>query len=201
MNAFEKALKKKITSEVADLSAVTPGVVIEVHQRGRKKGTLRLGETYRYYDLASLTKIIFTASYSMGYFSDHPGELKLPVNRVLPWWKAKTTPFELLSHTGGLDWWKPYYKSLKGPMEPQARWDQLKKLLARGKPGRKGKALYSDLDLWMMGSFLEVSTQQSLLEMYESLSERLDLKNIFFHPRNKPRYARKLYAPTEACPW
>src|SRR4051794_30227236 len=121
MNAFEKALQRKIQSEIPDLAAITPGVVIEIHYRGRKKGSLRVGETYRYYDLASLTKIIFTASYSIGYFSEHPRELRDPVKRVLPWWKANTPPFELLSHTAGLDWWKPYYKKLSGPLEPEER--------------------------------------------------------------------------------
>jgi len=201
MNAFEKALKKKIADNVADLSAITPGVVVDVHVRGRRKGTLRLGDTYKYYDMASLTKIIFTASYSMGFFTEHPGALTAPVRRALPWWKASSTPQELLTHSAGLAWWKPYYLKLHGPMDPQVRWNQLKKLLARGRPGRKGKSVYSDLDLWLMGSFLEASEEKSLLEMWESLSERIETPNLFFHPRNKPRYSRKLYAPTERCPW
>lgn len=201
MNAFEKALTQRIKREIPDISAITPGVVVQVHRRGRKCGTVRVGETYRYYDLASLTKIIFTASYSMGYFSAHPSELKKPVNEKLPWWKYKSTPFELLSHTAGLDWWKPYYLKLHGPLDPQKRWEQLKKLLARGKPGKKGKAVYSDLDLWMMGFFLEAASGKPLLGMWGDLHERLDLGDIGFHPKNKPKHKRALYAPTESCSW
>src|ERR1035437_3715206 len=106
MNVFEKRLKNKINEQVIELSAITPGLVIDVYKGGRHKGLLRMGKTYSYYDLASLTKIIFTASASMRYFSGHPRELRQPVNRILPWWKAPTTPFDLLTHTAGLDWWR-----------------------------------------------------------------------------------------------
>lgn len=201
MNAFEKALFRRIAREVPDLAAITPGVVIDVHERGRRRGVLRLGETYDFYDLASLTKIIFTASSAMDYFAHHPRELRQPVRERLPWWKASTTPFQLLTHTGGLDWWKPYYKMLSGPNTPDCRWTQLKKRLARNQPSRRQTALYSDLDLWMLGAFLEAARGHSLLAMWQDVHARLELGEIFFHPNNKPKYARRRYAPTESCPW
>jgi len=46
MNAFERALSHRIHSEVVDLQATTPGLIIDVHVRGRRKGLLHLGKTY-----------------------------------------------------------------------------------------------------------------------------------------------------------
>ena len=201
MNSFEKALSRKLHVALPDLASITPGIVIDVHVRGRRRGTVRIGDTYEYYDLASLTKIIFTASNAIHYFSGRKSCLKKPVRELLPWWRSGTTPFQLLTHTAGLDWWKPYYKTLKGPLNPEARWDQLKRRLARSRPGRAGKSLYSDLDLWMLGAYLEAGTGESLREMWEGVADRLALGSIFFHPRNQPRYRRERYAPTEKCPW
>ena len=201
MNAFEKALKRKIDGEVT-LSDYTPGVIVDVYKNGRRKGLVHAGETYKLYDLASLTKIIFTASNAIGYFSDHPGDLIKPVNEKVGWWKSRgTTPAKLLTHTAGLTWWKPYYKKLKGPSQPEARWRQLQRILAKERAGRAGKAVYSDLDLWMVGSYLEAARQMSLLEMWESVADRLAIKDLFFQPGNRPRYARSKYAPTEDSPW
>jgi CubicO group peptidase (beta-lactamase class C family) len=201
MNVFERSLQRKIHSEVPDLAEVTPGLVIEVYSRGRRKAHLRVGHTYDFYDLASLTKIIFTASSAMLYFAHEKPELRFPIRNVLPWWKASTTPFQLLTHTAGLDWWKPYYKSLKGPMTPALRWPQLKQKLHKSEPSVARKAVYSDLDLWMLGAFLEAAREQSLEQMWDEVHERLQLKQLFFHPGNKPLYRRARYAPTEDCRW
>ncbi len=201
MNAFEKALVRKIAKEIPELDLYTPGLVLDVHVKGRRRGCLALGKTYDYYDLASLTKIIFTASRSIGYFSKKPGALTEPVREVLPWWKSATTPYHLLTHTAGLDWWRPFYKMLKGPAHPEARFSELQKKLSRVKPSRRRKAVYSDLDLWMMGAYLQTVYQKSLLEMWNDLHVELKLGEVFFHPGNRPRYARSRYAPTERCPW
>ncbi len=200
MNSFERNLKKKFPG-MNELAGITPGVVVDVHQGGRRKGLLHIGETYRYYDLASLTKIIFTASQSMIYFSEFKSELELPLKKVLPWWKHRSTPEQLLSHTAGLEWWLPMYKKLKGPLDPDARWVQMKKQLAKVKSARRKHAVYSDIDLWMMGAFLEERLELRLEEMWDLLSERFALPDIFFHPGNKPRFKRALYAPTERCTW
>jgi serine-type D-Ala-D-Ala carboxypeptidase len=209
MNAFERKLNRRFAelesgedrTALGPLKSITPGVVIDVHVKGKRAGTLRVGKTYPYYDLASLTKILFTSSVAIHYFSQNKKALDLSIARTLPWWHRSTTPRALLSHTAGLEWWIPMYKKLKGPLDPDARWEQMKKQLAKVKPERRKQAVYSDIDLWMMGAYLEASTGRSLLEMWEANADRLDLKNMFFHPRNKPKYARSRYAPTEKCKW
>ncbi len=202
MNSFERKLSQRIKSEIDNLSAITPGVVIDVYERGRRRGLVRAGKTYKYYDLASLTKIIFTATASLHYFSDHRRELNRPIREKLEWLKLRATPFELLSHTAGLEWWLPMYKRIsKGPMDPVLRWALLERELARVKPMRRSKAVYSDPDIWMMGAFLREANGFELLDLWEETASRVGVRDLFFHPRNKPRYKRSLYAPTERCPW
>ena len=203
MNAFERRLLKKIGQ--VDLSTITPGVVIDVHRRGERIGNVRVGQTYPYYDLASLTKVLFTASRSMMHFSEHPDDLDRPLRDVLPWWKNKVvTPRELLSHTAGLEWWVPLYKKMRGPVEPDSRWRQMKKFLAEVRTKRRPAAIYSDIDLWMMGAYLEARLDSSLLDNWELVRDRLNLMDdMNFHVANKiPRgFKRSEFAPTEDCPW
>lgn len=201
MNAFEKKLLQRFQTEIADLSEITPGVVIDVYKGGRRKGYIRVGKTYKLYDLASLTKIIFTASACMHYYSENRSELKKPVSIYLPWWKRQTTPTDLLTHTAGLDWWLPFYKKLKGPLRPEHRWEQVKKYLPKLKPKKHKKAVYSDPDMWMIGATLEAATQMSLHDLWLKTADRTGAKGLFFQPGNKPKYPRAQYAPTERSPW
>jgi CubicO group peptidase (beta-lactamase class C family) len=206
MNAFEKKLASKISSIEGvcgvPLDEITPGLVIDVHRRGRRVGLLRAGKTYPYYDLASLTKILFTASRAMIHFSEFPRQLDESLSAVLPWWKRRsTTPAGLMTHSAGLEWWLPMYKRLRGPVLPEPRWQQMKKQLAKLKPARRAKAVYSDIDLWMMGAYLEARLERPLLEMWDDVHTRLDLGEVFFHVGNKPVKPRASYAPTEDCPW
>lgn len=200
MNSFERKLSKRF-DEIEELKAITPGVQIDVHKKGKRIGRLDFGDTYPYYDLASLTKVIFGASSAIHYFSQNRRALDKPIAGELPWWHRQTTPRELLSHTAGLEWWIPMYKKLKGPVVPAVRWEQMKKQLAKLKPKRRAQAVYSDIDLWVFAAYMEAATGRSLTEMWEDNFERMRLKNIFFHPGNKPKYARSKYAPTEKSPW
>lgn len=201
MNSFEKRLQARLRADATDLAAATPGVVIGAWERGRLKGVVRAGETYQYYDLASLTKIIFAATASLHYFSTHRAELRRPVCEKLPWFRGRATPFHLLTHTAGLEWWLPMYQKLRGPIDPVQRWAQMEQALARLGRRKSRKAVYSDPDLWLMGAFLREAAGFELHDLWLETADRVGMKELFFHPRNKPRFARALYAPTERCPW
>lgn len=202
MRGFEKALKKKIRSELPFLSDITPGIVIEVFSRGKIRAHLRVGKTFEYYDIASLTKIIFTATAWMDWVSKADFDLKLPVYYFLNWWKYRATRIDqLMHHNAGLVWWVPYYKRLKGPLEPNHRWPQLIRFLKNQRPKVSKKSVYSDVDLFMLGFLLEELEQKSLIDIWRRLKERLHLSQTDFHWGNVPLHPRKLYAPTEACAW
>jgi CubicO group peptidase (beta-lactamase class C family) len=162
---------------------------------------VRAGDTYKYYDLASLTKIIFTATASMQYFSGRRGELTRPVREKIDWLKLKVTPQQLLTHTAGLEWWLPMYKKFRGTFDPPERWAQMEDELAKLKPKRRTQAVYSDPDLWLMGAFLREACGFELLDLWDEVSDRAGVRDVFFHPKNRPRHPRRLYAPTERCSW
>ena len=203
MNSFEKKLHQLIVEGVDhNLSPYTPGLKLEVYEKGKKRGELEMGETYPLYDLASLTKIIFSATALMRHFDSHWSELFESLNKTVTWWKpSKTRPCDLLSHSAGLEWWQPYYKKLKGPMDPAKRWSQLENLLKKVPITHAKIAVYSDLDLYLLGAYLQRVKQQSFEEIWQQQCEDFGFKKIHFNLKNKPTYARKSYAPTEDCPW
>lgn len=201
MRDFERALKRRLKSHVPDLGAVTPGLVIEVIKRGEVKAHLRIGQTYQYYDLASLTKIIFSATAWMRWMAKSGFDERLPAYYFLPWWRHRSvTVKSLLTHSAGLTWWKPYYRHLRGPLTPESRWRQLPEFLT-GRPGTTRKAVYSDLDLFMLGFVLEELEQKSLLQIWNEIRADFNLEHTQFNEGNRPHHARALYAPTELCPW
>ena len=56
-NSLERALIEKLNPAIVD---VTPGVCVRAYHIGRLVCDVQVGQTYPMYDLASLTKIIFT---------------------------------------------------------------------------------------------------------------------------------------------
>ena len=202
MRDFERALKKKIRKEVPDLKSVTPSLAIEVHRKGELKAHMTIGDTYRYYDVASLTKILFSASAWMRWVSQSDFDLHLPAYYFLTWWRHRSvTVAELMTHTAGLTWWQPFYKKMKGANEPDHRWPQLQRYLRAGKPHKTKKAVYSDLDLFLLGFVLEELKQKSLLEIWQEIREDIGFENMFFQPNNHRIHAQADYAPTEWCGW
>lgn len=202
MRDFERALKKKIRKEVPDLKAIAPSIAIEVHQKGELKAHMMIGKTYRYYDLASLTKILFTATAWIRWVSQSDFDLNLPAFYFLPWWRHRNvTIAELMTHSAGLTWWQPFYKKMTGSLDPDHRWRQMKKYLCAGRPHKGRKAVYSDLDLFLLGFVLEELKQKSLLEIWQEIRSEMGLENMFFQPHNHRLHALVDYAPTEVCVW
>lgn len=196
---YQARLKQKILTELkaeGGVEAFTPGLQIAVVYRGRRKARLALGKTYPYYDLASLTKIIFTVPALIQLFEARKLHLEDNASKFLSWWPHRgPTIRELLTHSGGLKNWAPFYDQLKG--RPSQRYDELKSLITKIPKGRKGKALYSDLDFLLLGFILEEVTGKKWIDLWREQQKRLKLHQTHFHPKNKPVFARNLYAPTE----
>ena len=132
MNSLEKRLIKYLEPVYQE---ATPGLVFEVHHKGTKKAHVELGKVSPYYDWASLTKIVFSATAWMFALDDKKYKLDDSINKYLPWfysgapkkfWRIQ----DLMTHSAGLEWWKPYYSMIKNPgQNPQASWQQLKNIL------------------------------------------------------------------------
>jgi CubicO group peptidase (beta-lactamase class C family) len=207
---FEKVLKEKIESH---LPGVTPGLVLQVYFKGKKVGDISCGQTYPYYDLASLTKIIFTVPLLMKSFDKGIWDLDTPVSQVCDWLKyRKIRISEILTHTSGLPGWSPFYKMIDLSLDLNSRWNRLSALINEMELDPlnsvntfqgKRKSVYSDVGFLVLARFLQQRFDRSLIELWQEVRESFypGLESLEFHPEHKFKYAKELYAPTERCPW
>lgn len=209
MSRLERRFLDKLADNWID---ATPGLKVQAFHRGRKIVDARVGRTYPFYDLASLTKIVFTTTALMAAFDEKRFKLTDPVSRWVSWF-PEDHPAQiknLLSHSAGLTWWYPFYKDVhpkaKALRAPEDAWDVFqgvfkKRVLADLKKSAPTwpveKAVYSDLDYFMLGIVLESVTGTTLYTVWSHLRERLDLRDTDFHRGNEPHHARSKYAPTE----
>lgn len=215
----------------------TQGFQLQAWQGGRLKIDVACGETHKIYDWASLTKIVLSISNAMIEVGEGDLSLRDSVAAWIPEIEDGLTPAEirrvgapltirdLLSHSAGMTWWKPFYKSVsaKNPRDHEEAWAILSELvirdvrrrMANGEIGkaRKGPAIYSDLDFFLLGEILRRSSMLSIPDQFARVQERLNLAGTFFHALSKRdltiadassqigavwnRDRRELAAPTE----
>ena len=150
------------------------------------------------YDLASLTKVIITATVAMILVDEGRLDLGRPVSAFLPRFrgagKDKVTVENLLTHSSGLDWWEPLYKDTKGK---QAYVEKVEAMELKYPPGTK--SLYSDLGLILLGEILERVAGEPLDSFAQKrILEPLGMKDTRYRPG--PDLLPRI-APTEKDPW
>ncbi len=196
----ENKLAEQIKAAIPD---VTPGVCVRAYHVGRLVCDISVGQTYPYYDLSSLTKVIFTQQAVMEAFDKGLLTLTSKVGDFLSDFPHKEiTVMQLLSHTSGLVWWKPFYLDLKldsSWLEKRAAvYDQLK----RSEINSGDKAVYSDLGFLLLGFILEAIHKKNLLEIWLDFKARYyPNTTLNFHLDNKTEIPTQQFAPTENCLW
>jgi len=197
---MEKNLKNLIEPELKD---VTPGVQVLAYQNGRKVCDIALGQTYPYYDLASLTKIIFTTQAMMLAFDKGKWNLKTKVSDVLKWFSHDMLIKDLMCHLTGFQAWSPFYKSMDLEASKEVRREYLRNMLMETAPLKNfEKSVYSDLNFLLLGFVLEELEQKKLYDVWLWTKELfLQGTTLDFHIDNKPLFKKEHYAPTEECPW
>ncbi len=197
---MEKNLAQLIEPELRD---VTPGVQIRAFQAGKIVCDISLGQTYAYYDLASLTKVIFTVQAMMLAYDRGNWSLKTSVKEILPWYRHKTLIKELMAHFTGFEAWIPIYKSMDLKKTYNEKRQDLKALLSNIDPKVPiDKSLYSDINFLLLGFVLEEMYHKTLIEVWTDIKDTFYIGTTFeFHPDNQPVQRQALYAPTEECPW
>jgi len=163
------------------------------------------GRRYKYWDVASLTKIMGCAAALMVLKDQGLFELDQRVDYYLPYFSGRPVgriPVRrLLNHTSGLPWHENYFEELR-ELPPFERREYMKRRFAQIPVKYKGKAVYSDPDVITLGWIIEEITTLPLVDAFTQLIfEPLNLQNTFFHPENVLRFPKKFYAPTERCPW
>lgn len=211
-----KNINKKFLENLGDSwRLATPGLCIQAHYEGRKILDVAVGETFEYYDLASLTKIVFTVSALMFRHDEKAFKLHDPISKFIEWYPEASSGRirDLLSHSAGLTWLYPFYKTVVKKTTPRTTpeeaWQIFSSLLKRKvlsdfkkqsqlrQSHFPFKSVYSDLDFFLLGIALEEMTHQPLFDVWQGVRERMALRNTDFHRGNVPKLNRSFYAPTE----
>ncbi len=187
----------------------TEGFRLQAWQAGRLKIDVACGQTEDIYDWASLTKIVLSVSNAM----IEVGEGDLSLRDGLAAWLPEITegmtaaqlrrlgkPLtvrDVLSHSAGMTWWKPFYRQVlkRAPRDHEEAWAILsdlvicdvRKRMLNGEiaKARQGPAIYSDLDFFLLGEILRRSSMLSIPDQYARIQDRLDLAGTFFHALSK----------------
>lgn len=135
-----------------------------------------------YFDLASLTKPLFTVSVIAKLVDTLKIEIEKPVEFYDPFWR--NTPYgtllltDLLAHCSGLRDWFPFFQEERPWKEVMVKNPEIFIL----NPPRR-KTQYSDLGFLVLGSVIEAVTQLILHEIFSSfVKESLGLNQIEFGP-------------------
>ncbi|MBC7742129.1 MAG: serine hydrolase [Bdellovibrionaceae bacterium] len=196
----ENKLIEKIKAAIPD---VTPGVTARAYYMGRLVCDISVGQTYPYYDLASMTKIIFTQQAMMEAFDQGRWQLNTKVKDVLPDFKHDDILItELLTHTSGLEWWLPFYQSIDLDKNWEKKRPWIFQQINNSKINKTGKSVYSDLGFILLGFILEKLSDKNLHEVWLGIKERYyPTTTLGFHLENKTDLPLNQFAPTEDCTW
>jgi CubicO group peptidase (beta-lactamase class C family) len=150
------------------------------------------------YDLASLTKVVVTTTLSMILVDEGKLDLDARVHAFFPAFsgpaKERVTVRHLLTHSGGLQWWAPLYKEVKGK---KAYIERIVAMDLAYEPG--AKTVYSDLGIILLGDILERVSGTPFEELAEKrVLQPLAMKDSRYRP---PAALLDRIAPTENDPW
>jgi beta-glucosidase-like glycosyl hydrolase/CubicO group peptidase (beta-lactamase class C family) len=201
--------------EEAVASKAFPGGVVVVGRRGKLVLERPFGRlTYErnapevtkdtIYDLASVTKVVATTTVAMVLYERGELVLEKPVRDYIPEFrgrdKDRVTVTDLLAHTGGLLWWKDFYRenSASDPEEAKKKYiDAICRMPLDYAP--RSESVYSDLGVILLGEILERVSGLSLDELaQQEVFGPLGMDDTTFNP---PESLRDRIAPTEDEPW
>jgi CubicO group peptidase (beta-lactamase class C family) len=199
----EKELTQKLAGQIGlEPGSVTPGLKIQAFKAGKKAIDIEMGEVYDIYDLASLTKVLFTSTAFMSHYEKNGKILENKILSYLPWFfHPSLSVRQLLTHTTGLISHKPFYIQIDTTQPRELRWDKLRNLLSQEKPEYTIKAQYSDLNYMLLAFLLQQELEAPLEKIWDLIVDEMNLKKTYFHIDNKPKFDISKYAPTEFCPW
>ena len=184
---------KKIFATSEMLAAAPNGEVVAVH-KGKKVYQQTWGKKYSNYDLASLTKILFTNELILHAQKNKLLNVNNFISKHLPYWPHKVKIKNLLRHDSGYTWWKPFYKNMPATMTRDLRYTYLQNLILKESRAPLQKSLYSDLNYFILGFVLEAVYNKPLEAMLDIIDSP-----FHFNVDNKVMKNKTSYAPTEKC--
>jgi CubicO group peptidase (beta-lactamase class C family) len=199
-----------------DAVVLRGGVVVHASRGGEEDGAR--GPAPSLFDVASLTKVIATGTLAALLVKEGRIGLDVPAVEWLPRFrgggKERVTVRQLLAHSSGLPWWRPWFeRAMADPVAGQAflppaeRPGDLAAAFARGReivaeglweeplecdPGTR--ALYGDPAFLALGFLVEAAGGASLDRLFaERVAGPMGLADTFFGGRGRR------CAPTEQC--
>lgn len=167
-------------------------------------GQWSFGPKYKFFDLASLTKPIFTMSLFFFLEQEQKGILQKQVQSFLPWFKHKNVKVkDLLAHQSGAPALYPVFKKLQSSTT-QIGLTPLN-LLLRDIEFSETESVYSDVGYFILGAIIEEIFNLSLYEVFlkfknaELKTSLAEWGNMHFRFTGE-LHNKKDYAPTEKCP-
>ncbi len=195
---------KKLNSIIDESIAAgsIPGLQILVLKNSKMRLNQKWGKTWAYYDLASLTKVIFTVGVFQQIYKAQPQLLKSSVSKYLKWIPDNYKVSDLLSHSSGLAAHQKLYLKVQDYSFERAK-NKYKLELSQQKVSGGKTSNYSDLGFLVLGFLLEEIFSWPLLKIWESYKEEC-LPETQFHFRpigGKKKVGQNQIAPSEKCPW
>ncbi len=151
------------------------------------------------FDLASLTKVMATATLMMRAADNRHLDLDAPVGQHFPEWRGKdresVTLRDLLSHSAGLTAYLPFYRDHTG----RADFERTICTLPLDYPPRS-QSIYSDLGFILLGFLLDDvgGRAGAFATQFSEVTTSLTAEPLAFNP---PREWRVRTAPTEVDTW
>ena len=193
ITAIENKLKSFLTQENAKLAA--PSIKIQAYYKGIKKIDMLYGQEYKFYDLASLTKIIFTTTRLMFLKQDKIFDETKHLNKFTNF-DLDFGSDKLLTHSAGFKSSKQFYKKIN-PVNRAYNWTQIKKLISSEKAIKRG-ILYSDIGFLILMDVLENLDNTDIYSSWLKVKNELNLNDIDFNLKNM---ILKNSAPSGMCAW
>ena len=155
-------------------------------------------ETDTIYDLASLTKVLVTATMAMVLVDRGDLDLGRSVASLLPGFESRTWEdvrvWHLLTHSSGLPSWAPFYRDTTGR---EAYLQRIAATPLSCEPGSRSE--YSDLGFILLGAVLERAAGEGLgVFAGRAIFGPLGMKDTLYRPG--PELLPRI-APTERDPW
>lgn len=134
------------------------------------------------FDLASLTKAIFTVPVYYKLFHEKEINASDSIDKFLPEIDHNISLRRLLSHTSGFPAWLPFYEKEKISKEA-SKAEIIKRI---NETETSNPPVYSDLNFILLGFILEKIFKKSLTEIWKTfLNDFFPYRKIIFNPNEK----------------
>jgi len=196
MERLEKIIRDAINERIATAIAVAfvrkSGVVFEI-TLGKEEENGKEISPHSLFDVASLTKVMFTAPNVLKLANDGLLSLKDPISIYIKGFPSDITVESLLTHTSGIISWLPLYKD--PPIGTPSHIDNLPLITleeAVEKIRKYGiirrpyeKVEYSCLNYILLGYIMEIVTGKKLDSIAKEFFSQLEMFETMFNPKTK----------------